>query len=291
MRLLVTGGSGLIGSKIVKCLPEHDVYYTFLNNRHDLGRATPLKLDITARKDTVAAIAKIKPDAVIHAAAMANMDLCETDKAAAGKINIEGTASVAEGCKKAGSKLIYISTSAVFNSDGRKIQEEEETNPVNYYGFTKLGGEKLVSEVPHMIIRTDQPYCWPEPWQKKNSVTRVLEQLNKQEIAREVTDWYNTPTFVDNFVLVLKSLMEKGKSGIYHAVGPDFLSRYEMAGKVADIFGADRSLVKAIKSEELNLPARRGKNWLDNRKAEKDSGIRLVGLEEGLNAMKSSVLQ
>ncbi len=291
MKLLVTGGSGLIGSKIVKYLPEHDVYYTFLNNRHGIGRAAPLKLDITDKKDTVAAIAKIKPDVVIHAAAMANMDLCETDKAAAGKINVEGTANVAEGCKKADSKMIYISTSAVFNSPGKRIAEEEKPCPVNYYGFTKLEGEKLAAEVPHMIIRTDQPYCWPEPWQKKNSVTRVLGQFKKQEIAREVADWYNTPTFVDNFVLVLKSLMEKGKYGVYHAVGPDFLSRYEMAGKVADIFGADKSLVKAIKSEELNLPARRGKNWLDNRKAEKDSGLKLVGLEEGLRAMKSSVLQ
>src|SRR3989338_6585805 len=187
MKILITGGSGTIGLKLVKFFSGEEVYYTFFSNRHSVGKATPVKLDITNSASTVKTIMKIKPDVVIHAAALANMDMCETDKDAARKINIGGTKNVADGCEKSGSKMVYISTSAVFSTEGRKLTEEDKTNPVNYYGYTKLEGEKVSMKTGRcLVLRTDQPYCWIERWQKKSSVIRILERLKNHEPVREV---------------------------------------------------------------------------------------------------------
>lgn len=290
MRVLVTGGTGVIGYKLVKFLVSSgdEVFYTFLSNGHDVSGALPHKLDITDRETMIEFIRKLKPDVVIHTAALTKVDLCETNHQLADKINIEGTRNVVDACKQSGSKIVFISTSAVFDGKKDAYLEEDATNPQYYYGFTKAEGEKIVknSGQDYLILRTDQPYCWVESWQHDNSVLRVLNKLNASEIIRDVVDWYNTPTFVDNFVEVTIQLMKKGKIGIYHVVGSDYLNRYEMAMKVATVFGKENTLVQPMNSGELKLPTKRVNVNLKTQKAQEDSGLKLMGFEEGLNAMK-----
>ncbi len=286
MKYLIIGGSGVIGHKIVQHILKKDdiVEFTFMNNKQSVKNG--YQLDIQDKIKTKNLIKKISPDIVINCSAITNIDLCETQKELAESINVLGTKNIVEGCKEVNSKLIYISTSFVF--DGKnKYSENDKTLPSTFYGDTKLRGEKIVkeSDLPFLILRTDQPYCWKKKWQHTNSVIRVIDSLNKNKIFLEVSDWYNVPTYVPDFVNATMKLIELKKEGIFHVCGTDFLNRYEWATLTAQIFQLDSNLIKPINSSSLNLSAKRVNGNLSNEKLFRETGIRMLGVKEGLIEM------
>ena len=136
-----------------------------------------------------------------------------------------------------------------------------------------------------MILRTDQPYSWIEQWQHTNSVIRVIDSLKKKKIFYEVNDWYNVPTYVPDFVNATMRLIELKKEGIFHVSGSDFLNRYDWALLTAQIFQLDPNLIKPINSSSLNLSAKRVNGNLNNKKLFRETGIRMMGVKEGLSEM------
>ncbi len=287
MKILVIGGSGTIGSKIVRKFIENknDVVYTYYENKLNVGIG--YRLDIRKKDETIDLISKIKADLVIHTAALTNVDLCETDKKLADSINVTGTENVITGCQKTNSKIVYISTSFIFNGEKNKYFEDDEPSPVTYYGLTKLKGEELVknSKLSFLILRTDQPYDWKEKWQHMNSVIRVLDNLRFGRIHKEVADWYNTPTYVPDFVRATWKLLQDDEVGIYHLTGSEFINRYDWSLSIADIFGLNRDLIKPITSDSLNLPVKRVNVNLYNNKIIKKTGIQMSGIKDGLLEM------
>jgi dTDP-4-dehydrorhamnose reductase len=288
MNILIIGGSGIIGSKMVKGFVDNknNVHYTYNENKLDKGIGH--KLDIRKKEDTVELISKINPDIVIHTAALTNIDLCETNKELANSINVIGTENVISGCKKNNSKIIYISTSFVFNGEKDKYFEDDKICPSTHYGLTKSKGEKIVknSKLPYLIIRTDQPYSWKEKWQRNNSVLRVIQTLSEGQILNEITNWRNVPTYVPDLVNAIIKLINSNMSGIFHVCGSDFISRYEWSLTTAEIFGLNKNLIKPISSKDLNLPAKRVNVNLSNEKLFKKIGFKMNGIVKGLQMMK-----
>jgi len=291
MKYLVIGGTGVIGYKILQHLLKENntVEFTFMNNKQSFENSHLLDIQDTVKTKNL--IRKISPDIVIHCSAVANIDLCETEKKMAESINVLGTKNIVEGCKESNSKIVYISTSFVF--DGKqKYSENDITSPSTFYGYTKLKGEEIVKEsnLPFLILRTDQPYCWVEQWQHTNSVIRVIDSLKENKIFFEVDDWYNVPTYVPDFVNVTMRLIQLKKEGIFHVCGTDFLNRYEWAMLTAKIFHLDPDLIKPINSSSLNLPAKRVNGNLSNNKLFRETGIRMIGVKEGLVKMFKKAL-
>lgn len=286
IKTLIIGGSGVIGSKMVRYFLEKnmDVEYTYLNNILPYGK--PNRLDIT-QESTIDLISKLNADVVVHTVALTNIDLCEINHPLADSINIEGTINIIKGCKISKSKLVYLSTSFVFDGTEKQNFEDDKVSPSTYYGSTKYKAEQLIrqSGLSHLILRTDQPYCWIEKWQHTNSVLRVLESLSLGKIHKEISDWYNTPTYVLDIALAISKLIDNNCKGIYHVVGPDFVSRYNWAIKIADIFGLNKNLIEPITSSTLNLPAKRVNVNLNNEKLFKDTGVQMRGIEKGLMNM------
>jgi dTDP-4-dehydrorhamnose reductase len=287
MKILVMGGSGVIGFKLVEYFSnlQEDVEFTYLTNKPKFSKGHCI--DITHTKTTVELITKINPDIVIHAIALTNVDLCETNNELADSINVHGTKNIIEGCKIIGSKIIYISTSFVFDGKKQQYFENDETAPSTYYGITKNIGERLVikSKLPYLILRTDQPYCWIESWQHTNSVLRVMNVLQENKILKEIEDWYNTPTYVPDFVSVVEKLINNNMTGIFHVVGPDFISRYNMSLKVAEIFNLNKNSIEPITSDTLNLAAKRVNINLNNKKVFRETGIEMKNFTKGLMKM------
>jgi dTDP-4-dehydrorhamnose reductase len=287
MKILVIGGSGTIGSKIVRKFAENknDVIYTYYENKLNVGIGH--RLDIRKKDETIDLISKVNADVVIHTAALTNVDLCETDKKLADSINVTGTENVITGCQKTNSKIVYISTSFVFNGEKNEYFEEDEPSPATYYGLTKLKGEELVknSKLPFLILRTDQPYDWKEKWQHTNSVIRALDNLLSGRIHKEVVDWYNTPTYIPDFVQATWKLLQDDEMGIYHLTGPEFINRYDWSLNIADIFGLNKNLIKPITSDSLNLPVKRVNVNLNNKKIIGSTRIQMSGIKDGLLEM------
>ncbi len=287
MRVFITGGSGVLGSNLAKSLTGHEVAYSYFNNNIKIGNFKSYKLDVANSKETIKTIKDFKPDLVIHTVAVPSVDACETDKKLADTINVNGTKNVTEACKTVGAKIINISTAFVFDGTKKIYTEEDKPHPINYYAVSKLEGERVVinSGLSFIIVRTDQLYGWTVGNQKKNLVVKTLEGLESKKPVEVCKDWYNNPTFVDNCSQAITELIKRNKQGIYHVVGSSYLNRYEWALKIAEIFSLDKNLVRAIESSILKLPAKRPNCNLSNEKVEKDTGIRMLTVEEGLKSM------
>jgi dTDP-4-dehydrorhamnose reductase len=287
MKIFIVGGSGVIGSYFVKSFAKEnsDINYTYYKNKVSYTKG--INLDVQDRDDTLKILKKFQPDLIIIANALTGVDFCEANPSLAESINVKGTKNIVDGCKSVNSKLVFISTSAVFNGTKSEYSENDKPNPTGIYGLTKFQGEKIIQEsnLPFLILRTDQPYCWKEKWQHTNSVIRVIENLEKNQQFKEVVDWYNTPTYVPDFVNATKELIQKDLEGIFHLVGSDFISRYDWSQKVADIFHLKKKLIKPIDSSELKLPVERNNIKLNNNKLLQNTGYKMAGVEEGLRKM------
>lgn len=290
MKILVIGGSGMIGNKLFNYFKESEWNTEFTYHTNVVPFAQGHRLDITQKKSTINLITKLNPDVVIHTAALANVDLCETNNSLAYSVNVQGTANVVEGCKKVDSRLVYISTSFVFDGSRGQYTEDDQASPSTYYGLTKLEGEEITkrSGLQYLILRTDQPYCWVENWQRTNSVIRVIQAIQAKKIHKEIIDWYNTPTYVPDFVFAVDKLLHRNEEGTYHLVGPDFINRYEWSILAAKIFGLDKNMIKPIRSDELTLAAKRVNVNLSNQKLTRQTNIPMRGVKDGLLDMKKN---
>ena len=300
MKLLVIGGSGLLGYKVAKMASnEHETFLTYNYRFIQIEGCTALKLDKCDRKAVFELLEKINPDVVIDTAALHNVDYCETHPEEAWKVNVEGTRNVAEACKKVGAKVIFISTDYVFDGTKGYYTEEDAPNPLSYYAKTKLEAEKIIQslDVNYIIARPSVIYGWnpnevsglkSSSGKSVNFVVWALQKLEKGEEIKAVTDQYSSPTLADNLAEALLVMASSEKQGIYHTAGKDCLNRYEFTLKIAKVFGLDKSLIKPVTSEIFKQVAKRPKKCcLDVSKAEKDFGIRFLTVEEGLKLMKN----
>ena len=287
MKILIIGGSGVIGYNLLVDFIQEGMNTDFTYFKHKLPIKNGYFLDITKRDDTIKVIDRCKPDVVIHTVGITNVDLCENDHKLADKINVKGTLNVIEGCKKTKSKLIFLSTSAVFDGTKSEYFEDDLMSPISYYGFTKKIAEEEIkkSRLQYIILRIDQPYFWTEKWHHTNSVLRVLEGLKETKNFEEISDWYNTPTFIPDIIHAIKKLINLDCKGVYHVVGHDFINRYKWALDVAEIFKLDKNKISSIISEKLDLPAKRANVKLNNEKIEKETKIVMKGVKEGLKIM------
>ena len=113
-----------------------------------------------------------------------------------------------------------------------------------------------------------------------------IEALSKKQSLKEVTDWFNVPTYIPDFLSATHELIKNNHTGIFHLTGPDFLSRFEWALKTAEVFGLDSKLLIPINSEQLNLDAKRDNINLNNKKIQEKTGVKMRGINEGLLDMQ-----
>ncbi len=172
LRILLTGGSGLLGSELQKLAT-------------DILAPPRAELDVTDRYAVSAYIASHNPDTVIHAAAVTNNREIEDDATEAIAVNIKGTANIALACLKRKIRLVYLSTDYIYKGDSGNYSENDGIDPFNLYAWTKLGGEASVSAVPnHLIIRTsfgaerfDYPGAFTDKWTSKDYVDVIAPQV------------------------------------------------------------------------------------------------------------------
>jgi dTDP-4-dehydrorhamnose reductase len=284
--LLVTGASGLLGNEIVRLAgKDHDIIP--VHNTRPL-HPNSLKLDITNQDQVSKIFAKLKPEIVIHTASETNVDKCETKKQQAWKINAEGTRNIAKACNETNSKLAYISTDYVFDGEKGRYTEQDKTNPINYYGLTKLEGEKqIISHCQnYVILRTSVLYGW-HPW-KQNFATWIINALRQDREIMVVEDHYNTPTLAENLAEITLEAIQKDLHGLYHTSGNQRASRYEFAKQIAKTFNLDQNLVKPIRMSQLTawIAKRPRDSSLNTDKIQKQLETKPLNITEGLNKMR-----
>ncbi|TMI29973.1 dTDP-4-dehydrorhamnose reductase [Candidatus Bathyarchaeota archaeon] len=297
-RLLVVGATGLVGSKLVKFAPNYGYEALSTHNARHPEDSKSFKLDITDGEATRMLLEEVKPEVIVNTAALHNVDYCETHQEEAHRVNVEGTANLADTASKLGSRFIYVSTDYVFDGRTGHYSESDVPNPLHYYARTKVEGEAVASKVPsYAIARPSVIYGWnpleatgiPSSSGKTvNFAMYVLDKFGKNETVKAVNDQFSSPTFADNMAEAVLRIASFDGSGIFHTAGRSCISRYEFALKIAEVFNYPTTLVQPVSSKDFKQAAERPKNsCLSVDDTERELGVRFLTAEEGLREMKS----
>lgn len=233
-------------------------------------------LDVTKRPDLESAIAHFSPDLILNAAAITDVDHCERDKDLCSLVNRDAVGWMAA----TGIPLVQVSTDYVFDGEAGPYSEGDATNPLSHYGSTKLESEALTlsGSSRSLVLRTMT--LWGKGHGAKTSfVEFVRNSLAAGKTIRIVTDQWGNPTLAEDLALSIWKLVQGGESGIYHAVGSDWNSRFEWAEAIADYYGLDKSLIHPCLTADLKQLARRPlKSGLRTDKLEKATGFKPKGV-------------
>ncbi len=285
MKILATGLTGLIGSRVQELLTVH----SFANISRSTG------VDITNKDQVEAAVVNSDAPVILHLAAYTNVKEAELQKdlgeqSDAWKINVIGTENVAMACQRTGKKLIYISTDLVFDGENTPeggYTEDDKENPLNWYAKTKFEGELLVRDLgtPWVVLRPAYPYR--AKYEKNDFVRLFIQKLKNNEPLTVLTDRIITPTFIDDLAFAIESVIEKDATGIFHAVGSTSTSIHDAALEIADVFGFDKGLISGTTRAEflVGRPPEPFNSSLNNAKIKK-LGIEMRTLREGLLDVK-----
>jgi dTDP-4-dehydrorhamnose reductase len=290
MRIFITGGSGLAGSKLAEMALARgeQVYSGYAHNQPPYGKE--VKFDLLDANGIRDIIERMRPDIIVHSAALTDVDRCEREKDLAYKINVEGTRAIAEAARRAGSYLIYISTDYVFDGQRGLYREEEETNPVSYYGLSKLQGEQFCLD-QGCIARTCVIYGSRPASGKVNFALWLLNALKSGKEARVVTDQFITPTLNSNLAAMVLEAADRHLSGIYHLSGASRVSRYDFACELARAFDLDRRLILPTQMSDIGWLARRPMDSsLDTSKASGTLKNGPLNLYESLQVLRDEIL-
>jgi len=265
-RVLVCGSNGLLGQRLAFLLDGESEYEVLHSSYHrsfvnDQALIDYTQLDISNRSDVKSLISSYRPDIVLNAAALTNVDFCEREREQAWKVNVAGVEHLVEVCRRINAKLIHVSTDYVFDGKFGNYTETDRANPVNYYGKTKLAGENVIlsSGIEYAILRTILVYGIGVNV-KNNFALWVINNLNEGKPIRCVDDQISNPTHVHDLAMAMKNVMERNANGLFHISGAETINRYNFALRAAEIFGYDKSLIARVKTADLDHRAVRPMN-------------------------------
>ena len=259
LKFLVTGSAGLIGHQVVKDLSEtHEVFSCYNKSKPEFG--IPTKMDLLNHEMISNVLSEKNPDIVIHLGAMTAVDLGDTQQDNALKINSQATEILAKECSKINSFMVYVSTDYVFDGNTGMYEENDTTNPLGFYGKSKLLGEKSIQNFSSnwCIARTSTPFGLHPT--KKSFPIWVIENLQKQKQIDVLIDQFTSPTYVPSLSRMLIEISERHLTGIIHVAGASKISRYEMASLVSDKLGLDGKLLREISINDIKWEAQRPKD-------------------------------
>ncbi|MCI6667079.1 dTDP-4-dehydrorhamnose reductase [Romboutsia timonensis] len=247
--ILVTGSTGQLGSDVVKELLKRG-YSTLSPNRSEFNLCS---------EDSIRNyILNSNCEAIVHCAAYTQVDKAEDEKDLCIKINATATKHIVKCAKILDIPMIYISTDYVF--DGTKdgeYTENDETNPINIYGESKLAGEKYVQEIldKYYIVRTS----WVFNINGKNFIETMLRLSKANNQLSIVNDQIGSPTYTKDLSRLLVDMLETSKYGLYHATNEGYCSWYEFADTIFKLANINID-IKAINSNEYASRAKRPLN-------------------------------
>ena len=288
-RLLVTGGSGMLGSNTAYLARERfDTQLTFNSHPVEIRNCASVQMDLRDRASVLRTVEGFRPHGIIHTAAFLPAKVCEEDPAMARAIHVDGVGYLCEAAKAVGAKLIHISTDWVFDGKKGLYTEDDPPSALNEYGRSKLRGEKVLqgSGVSHCIIRTSL-YGWNLRAGKFCYAEMALDRLGKGEEFSAPDDQYLSPILVNVLAEALFEIYARNITGILHVTGSEVCSRYDFCRTAAEVFGLKRDLVKPvpISPEYFGVRAPRDQS-LDVTRAKSLLKTELPGIREGLLAMK-----
>jgi len=292
MKIAITGASGLLGKYLLQTQPlladvpegGHQYIHQVIGCYKDHPIPNGVKLDVSNREEVIYKLFEIRPDIIIHCAANGNVDDVENNPAEAVKSDLLGTINLLDFCDKIGTKLITISSNAVYSGNNPPYDESSPRNPINLYGRIKSLADDIVMKSPceWMIIRPIMLYGWNYKWGRGNWVTKILDMAKANKVTRLVDDSFTQPTYAFDVANLIWSFI-KGNDmwgQVVNLSSKERVNLYQFGLKICETWGVGGFIESAKTSDFPSIAPRPidttfNFNW------------RLATMKEGLKEMKN----
>jgi dTDP-4-dehydrorhamnose reductase len=286
MKVLITGGSGLLGRYLLRV----EIALTWYENIKGAPETSDpwYKLDIRDRQAVFDLFEATQPNLVIHCAAVGSVDYAQSDHGyqSVFEVNVTGTSHIIDACNGYKSKLVYISTNAVYGGDKPPYDEISSLQPVNSYGAIKVTAERVVKDKAKrwMIIRPFLLYGWPWPGGRTNWAVKLIERVGDKSY-KLVHDHIWQPTYAGDVAEAIWKLSEQDNQ-IYNVAAMERATLFEFGLKVCNVFGLEIRLIEPVDSNFFPTIAPRPKDTTYDLKKLVAQGIMLSDIRTGLEKMR-----
>jgi dTDP-4-dehydrorhamnose reductase len=248
MRIVVTGAGGQLGQVLARELRR---------GGHEVAAMTRAALDVTQREQVLDRVGKLRPQAVVNAAAF-GVEPSEDDPKTALAVNAFAVRTLAEACRNADATLLHFSSDFVFDGAATSAyRETDRPNPGSVYGATKLLGEWYAQGAPrHFVLRVESLFGVPEG---KSTIDRMFEEFRAGRTVNAFYDRTVSPAYVDDVAAATRRLLEgKASSGVYHCVNAGFTTWHELAMELRRQTGSPSNVIP-VSAETLESKVSRPK--------------------------------
>ena len=244
---LVTGAGGFFGANAG----------VFLNGRVESVGAfrslatgsqfgSNVSLDLLSGTSIYEVVDAARPDVVVHAAALASHEACESDPALAQLVNVESTKHLARACTDVGAKLVYLSTDAVFDGSRGNYTEKDATNPFSVYGTTKLLGEQAALAIHEDVLIARTNFFGWGPSGTRSILEFFVNALRSGQQVSGYTDFVVSSIYVQDLLTAIYALVGSDRRGVVHLGASNALSKYDFGVQVASQFALDAELISPV---------------------------------------------
>jgi len=293
-RILITGAFGQLGEAVIHELQPH--FEIIATGKHLPGHfphnCNTATLDITQRTATRNGVKKIDPDVVVHLASYTDVDGCEKNREKAWQVNVVGTENLIDSVRETPTNFIYISSDYIFDGTSGPYDESAKPSPINYYGKTKLAAENAVrGSGDHWVIFRTIVLYGESSKSDASFVNWVVSSLQARKSITVVDDQWGNPTWTGGIAEAIKMSIVLNIRGIFNYGGSEFLTRFEFARKIAEVFSLDATLISPTTTEALGQTAPRPlRSGLVTDKVEEILGLRTYSTGYCLRKVKEGIV-
>jgi dTDP-4-dehydrorhamnose reductase len=252
-RLFITGGTGFLGGHLLlQSVGEWEVFASVRSHHPTVPCVHWVKMDLADEKAVLSGFAAAKPDAVIHAGAMSNVDRCETEREKALAVNTQSSALLARLCDNSGARMVFVSSDMVFDGEKGNYLETDPVGPVNYYGETKRIAEEWILAGCSRAVCGRSALIYGVPAIGGTSFSyQILKRLEAGEEIGLFKDQYRSPIPVQSLASALLELASSSLTGILHLGGSERIDRYTFGIRIAEMRKYPKSLIKPISMADV----------------------------------------
>lgn len=272
MKIYITGSNGFLAQKFCEVIVDRQLPHELFGVSKSINRNIYLddscfqQVDITDFDLLMKSLTAFNPTHILHTAAMTTVEGCEENKDEAYKVNVLLTAYLANYCAQHHIHFTFISTDFVFDGKNGPYSESDDTNPINYYGETKVLAERAIlnTTADAAILRTILVYGAIPDKSRGNLVLWAKSQLEQDIAIRVVCDQWRMPTWVDDLAEASLLVMRNNATGIFNISGEEMMTIEEAVVKIAETLNLNTSLITSIRAEDIgqanNRPRKTGFN-------------------------------
>lgn len=254
MKILITGASGFLGGYLAQAAHgKGELLGTYWEHPVAMPGVELQRMDLTNLVAVAQFVRKVKPQIILHSAALANLDTCEVQKDLAWRTNVDAARMMAAVARELDSRLIHVSTDMVFDGKRGNYTEDDPLEPISYYGYSKRAAEEAVLRAypEALVVRVALLYGFSVAGGNSFSA-EIFNRLRAGQKVKVFADQYRSPIWAGNAAQAIMELTAQDRAGILHLAGTQRISRADFARELAQQIGADLNLLEAVSMHEVN---------------------------------------